>query len=77
MPFQFVRFSDGETEILESRYLSINDGKVHFRGMVHDIDYPEHDKKLFDPIEVYGDAKPNKTLIWEFSKRKRFIFDIV
>jgi hypothetical protein len=50
VPFQFVRFSDGETEILESRYLSINDGKVHFRGKVHDIDYPEHDKKIFDPV---------------------------
>lgn len=52
--FQFVRFSDGETEILSSRYLSIDMGRVCFRGKELDISYPAHDKKIFDPEKHSG-----------------------
>lgn len=48
-PFTFVRFSDGEIEILRNRRLSINNGKTEFRGMKLTNTFPEYDKKIFDP----------------------------
>ncbi|WP_114785919.1 hypothetical protein [Vibrio tetraodonis] len=48
-PFTFIRFSDGEIEILRNRYLEINNGKTVFRGRIFDNVFPDFDKKLFDP----------------------------
>ena len=48
-PFTFIRFSDGEIEVLRNRYLEINDGKTKFRGREFDNNFPEFDKKRFDP----------------------------
>lgn len=49
IPFSFVRFSDGETEILRNRYLEINSGKTFFRGKEYKNSFPEFDSKKFDP----------------------------
>ncbi|MBP3140690.1 hypothetical protein ACTFQF_05540 [Aliivibrio fischeri] len=48
-PFTFVRFSDGETEILKNRYLEISNGITIFRGQHFTNKYPEFDSKKFDP----------------------------
>lgn len=49
IPFVFVRFSDGEMEILRNRYLKIENNKVTWsRGTVN-ISYPAYDFKTFDP----------------------------
>lgn len=48
-PFSFVRFSDGETEILRNRYLEINAGKTVFRGKEFKNNFPQFDSKRFDP----------------------------
>lgn len=47
--FSFVRFSDGETEILRNRYLEIDAGKTFFRGKVYKNTFPQFDSKRFDP----------------------------
>lgn len=47
--FSFVRFSDGETEILRNRYLEINNGVTIFRGKQFVNNYPQFDSKRFDP----------------------------
>lgn len=47
--FSFVRFSDGETEILRNRYLEINNGITIFRGKQFVNSYPQFDSKKFDP----------------------------
>jgi hypothetical protein len=47
--FSFVRFSDGETEILKNRYLEINNGITIFRGKQFVNKYPQFDSKKFDP----------------------------
>jgi len=49
-PFTFVRFSDGETEILRNRYLQIGEGKIVYRGNTTKNIYPEFDSKKFDPL---------------------------
>lgn len=48
-PFTFVRFSDGEVEILRNRKLEIINGKTLFRGSVSRNNYPVYDTKTFDP----------------------------
>lgn len=48
-PFTFIRFSDGETEILKNRYLEIIPGKTVFRGKELKNNFPEFDSKRFDP----------------------------
>ncbi|MCE0493766.1 hypothetical protein [Vibrio salinus] len=48
-PFHFVRFSDGETEILHNRYLEIGQGKTVFRGRTFGNEFPAFDSKRFDP----------------------------
>jgi len=48
-PFSFVRFSDGEIEVLRNRYLEINNGKTFFRGREFTNTFPVFDTKKFDP----------------------------
>lgn len=48
-PFTFIRFSDGETEILKNRYLEIVPGKTVFRGKEIKNNFPQFDSKKFDP----------------------------
>lgn len=48
-PFVFIRFSDGETEILKNRYLEIMPGKTIFRGKELRNNFPQFDSKKFDP----------------------------
>jgi len=48
-PFTFIRFSDGETEILKNRYLEIVPGKTMFRGKEIKNKFPQFDSKKFDP----------------------------
>lgn len=47
--FTFVRFSDGEMEIIRNRYLKIGGSQISFRGANYKNIYPEHDSKTFDP----------------------------
>ena len=49
IPTTFVRFSDGELEILRNNPLSITDGIVHWRLGTLDGKYPKHDDKSFVP----------------------------
>ena len=50
IPFVFVRFSDGELEIIRNRRLEINETQVIWRnGVKVDHMYPIHDVKVFDP----------------------------
>jgi hypothetical protein len=48
-PFSFVRFSDGETEILKNNYLEISENGTKYRGQSFENTYPSHDYKFFDP----------------------------
>lgn len=50
VPFTFIRFSDGEIEILKNRYLEIGEGITHFRGQILNNNYPVYDRKIFDPL---------------------------
>lgn len=49
-PFTFVRFSDGEIEVLRNRKLVINCGVTEFRGKLFSNQFPEFDQKHFDPM---------------------------
>jgi hypothetical protein len=49
IPTTFVRFSDGELEILRNNALSITDGVVRWRLGTLDGRYPQHDNKSFVP----------------------------
>ena len=49
-PFTFIRFSDGEVEVLRNRKLTISNKKTFFRGKVFSNNYPEMDKKKFEPL---------------------------
>ena len=49
-PFTFVRFSDGEIELLRNRKLSIDGGITEFRGKRFSNQFPNFDKKYFDPF---------------------------
>jgi len=48
-PFTFVRFSDGEIEILRNRKLVIAGGVTEFRGKRFSNQFPVFDQKHFDP----------------------------
>ena len=48
--FTFVRFSDGEIEILRNRKLVIAGGVTEFRGKRFSNQFPEFDQKRFDPL---------------------------
>lgn len=57
-PFTFVRFSDGEIEVLRNRKLVIEGGVTEFRGKRFSNQFPEFDQKRFDPRlgqDVRGD----------------------
>ncbi|NVK33296.1 MAG: hypothetical protein HWE23_02380 [Rhodobacteraceae bacterium] len=49
-PFTFVRFSDGEIEILRNRKLVISKGITEFRGKQFSNRFPDFDQKRFDPL---------------------------
>jgi len=49
IPFSFIRFSDGEVEILRNRKLFIGNSITEFRGRVFNNNFPEFDNKSFDP----------------------------
>ena len=51
IPFQYVRFSDGEVEILCERLLQITESVVEFRGTKVKSVYQAHDAKKFFPDE--------------------------
>jgi hypothetical protein len=48
-PFTFVRFSDGETEILNNNYLEISQNGTKYRGQSFTNSYPSLDYKFFHP----------------------------
>ncbi|WP_421856351.1 hypothetical protein [Marinomonas sp.] len=47
--FSFIRFSDGEVEILRNRYLEISKENTVFRGRIFKNKFPDFDSKKFDP----------------------------
>lgn len=47
--FIFIRFSDGEIDILRNRKLIIKDGNLHERGLEYNFNYPKWDEKTFIP----------------------------
>ena len=49
IPFTFIRFSDGEVEILRNRELIIQNGKTFFRGKRFKNNFPKFDEKTFNP----------------------------
>lgn len=52
-PFCFVRFSDGEIEILRNRYLEIADRRTRLEGQAWSNHFPRYNIKEFNP-KVYG-----------------------
>ncbi len=48
-PFSFVRFSDGELEVIRNRSMSISGGVTEFRGKFIKNNFPEFDQKRFVP----------------------------
>lgn len=52
-PYTFVRFSDGEIEILRNRKLVIESGKTEFRGKTFQNSFPAFDRKSFSPENDY------------------------
>jgi hypothetical protein len=48
-PFYFVRFSDGEMEIIHNRFLEISEVGTYFNGKLNDYFYDPLDYKKFDP----------------------------
>lgn len=53
IPFSFIRFSDGEIEILRNWKVVIFNGMTEFRGKQHKNNFPEFDKKIFEPNDGY------------------------
>lgn len=58
VPFTFIRFSDGEIEVLRNRKLFIGDGLVSWSKGEVKFAYPDFDKKDFSPNRdgVFRDA---------------------
>ena len=48
-PFTFIRFSDGEVEVLRNRKLIISNQKTIFRGKISCNNFPKMDSKIFNP----------------------------
>lgn len=48
-PFVFIRFSDGETEVLQNRELKLDREGIIFRGKKINHIHPEFDKKHYEP----------------------------
>jgi hypothetical protein len=54
VPFSFIRFSDGETEVLRNNYLELSPSGVTWsKGRSAHV-YPEYDHKRFDPSAQRG-----------------------
>lgn len=49
-PFVYIRFSDGETEIIRNYYLEIREHKVIWSGGILNHGYPAFDRKTFNPL---------------------------
>lgn len=49
IPFTFIRFSDGEMEIIANTKLVISEGSVEWRGKKNAANYPAFDNKSFIP----------------------------
>jgi len=49
-PFSYIRFSDGEVEVLRNRDLVISNRKIIFRGKEYKNKYPQLDSKKFSPL---------------------------
>lgn len=54
IPFTFIRFSDGEMEIIFNSKLVIEDGAVEWRGRRNPAGYPIFDSKTFFPERDQG-----------------------
>ena len=52
-PFCFIRFSDGETEIINNNFLEISNYGLKYRGKNFDNPYSSCDYKIFDPKRDY------------------------
>ena len=48
-PYTFVRFSDGEVEILKNHNVSIVQGATEYRGRTFATTFPSFDQKSFNP----------------------------
>jgi hypothetical protein len=48
--FVYIRFSDGETEILKNRYSKISKSGVIYRGRKWNSNFPKYDFKEFNPV---------------------------
>lgn len=48
-PFTFIRFSDGEMEVIRNHAFSISSGVVVWRKGIVFGGYPDHDAKTFEP----------------------------
>ena len=70
-PFTFIRFSDGEVEVLRNRKLMISNRKTFFRGKVYSNNYPKMDTKIFDPLR---DQKFRKDLLGSCIFKSAFFF---
>jgi hypothetical protein len=70
-PFSFIRFSDGETEILNNCFLEISESGLKYRGESFVNPYPVHDYKSFDPER---DFKFREELILSASYISDFYF---
>lgn len=53
-PFTFVRFSDGETEILDNHFLELGKSGVTWSKGTSGYRYPDYDLKKFEPDEQQG-----------------------
>lgn len=49
VPFSFIRFSDGETEIIRNHFLELSKNGVHWSKGRSGHVYPDYDHKKFDP----------------------------
>ena len=70
-PFTFIRFSDGETEIILNRKLEIYNGKTIFKGKKSKNIYPKFDNKKFDP-RLHQSVR--KDLISAATSRGEFLY---
>jgi hypothetical protein len=70
-PTTFIRFSDGELEVLRNNPLSINNGVVKWRLGTLNAKYPPHDNKSFVPER---DHKLRSDLISSARYRARGFF---
>ena len=70
IPFCFIRYSDGEMEIIRNRYLKINQGQTYFKGKVFKNSFSEIDSKEFNP-KLNNDLRED-LLISSISRMSKF-----